>query len=71
MNANNSSGFIINSKGASNSREASNEDVEKIALKIIVNLNGRRGAMVKYSVGYLKVEGLRPTSIQIYFPVHF
>ncbi len=54
--------FIIISKGVSNSREANNEDVENIALKFIVNLNGRSGAMVEYSVDYLKVEGLRPTS---------
>jgi hypothetical protein len=69
MNITNSS-FIINSKGASNWRDASNEDVEKIALTIIVNLNSRRGDMVEYSVGYLKVKGLRHTSAQIYFPVH-
>jgi hypothetical protein len=50
MNANNSSGFIIKSKDASNTREANNEDVENIALKIIVNLNGRSGAMVENSV---------------------
>jgi hypothetical protein len=54
--------FIIISKGASNSREASSEDVENIALKITVDLNGRRGAMVEYSVGYLKVKVLRLTS---------
>jgi hypothetical protein len=62
--------FIINSKGVSNSRETNNEDVENIALKIIVNLNDRRGAMVEYSVGYLKVKSLHPTSAQIYFSVH-
>ncbi len=62
--------FIIISKGVSNSREANNEDVENIALKITVDLNGRRDAMVEYSVGYLKVEGLHPTSARTYFSVH-
>jgi hypothetical protein len=51
------SSFIINSKGASNRKEA-NEDVENIPLQITVNLIG----------SWSKV--LRPTSVQIYYPVH-